>query len=395
MPKKVLRDVNALVAPQSRYVDIRPSEDGWSIRAVSADHVAMVDMTIPGASFAGYACDSEYSLDTQDIKRVLAVASDEVVWTESDGEVVAESGPMSVTMPKHPCEGDGRSVRAFDYDAGGIVGAGALAPLFKAMDPAQPSVRVGVRDGCVTFVGRDRGSRRGVSLTLSGDDVAGVFGEAACTLPAPRLKEVVSALPPDAAAELGVGRDLPMEIGVEAGLWSARCLIAPLIDEEELRHARAEDGREADLVRRVQGVRAGVRGGVRLDVPGVPCARRHPQVHQVRARVEAEGPRHAQGVPEVQLVPVRGEAGQERRVQEEAEGQMTTPEDAMIATAGVATNRLMVLAGLMRAEGIDPHMVVEAARCVDVVADGLRARRAAREQSRETAETSEEKEMER
>lgn len=234
IPRKVLRDVNALVAPQSRYVDIRPSSDGWSIRAVSTDHVAMVDMTVPATSFASYAYDREYSLDTQDIKRVLAVAGDEVVWTEKDGEVVAESGPMSITMPMHPCEGENRSVRAFDYPAGGIVGAGALAPLFRAMDPAQPSVRIGVKDGCVTFVGRDKGTRRGVSLTLSGDDVAGVFGEAACSLPAPRLKEVVSALPPDAAAELGVGHDIPVELGVEAGLWSARCLIAPLIDEEEL-----------------------------------------------------------------------------------------------------------------------------------------------------------------
>jgi hypothetical protein len=85
----------------------------------------------------------------------------------------------------------------------------------------------------------------------------------------------------------------------------------------------------------------------------------------------------------MQLVPVRGEAGQERHVQEEAEGQMTTPEDAMIAMAGVAANRLMVLAGLMRAEGIDPHRVVEAVRCVDVAADGLKTRRAERVAQRE------------
>lgn len=57
---------------------------------------------------------------------------------------------------------------------------------------------------------------------------------------------------------------------------------------------------------------------------------------------------------------------------------MTTPEDAMIAMAGVAANRLMVLAGLMRAEGLDPHRVVEAVRCVDIAVDGLKTRRAQR-----------------
>lgn len=57
---------------------------------------------------------------------------------------------------------------------------------------------------------------------------------------------------------------------------------------------------------------------------------------------------------------------------------MTTPEDAMIAMAGSAANRLMVLAGLMRAEGLDPHRVIEAVGCVDIAVDGLKARRAQR-----------------
>lgn len=65
---------------------------------------------------------------------------------------------------------------------------------------------------------------------------------------------------------------------------------------------------------------------------------------------------------------------------------MTTPEDAMIAMAGSAANRLMVLAGLMRAEGLDPHRVVEAVRCVDIAVDGLKARRAERTRGQQTGE---------
>ena len=100
LPRKVLRDVNALVAPQSRYVDIRPSSDGWSIRAVSTDHVAMVDMTVPATSFASYAYDREYSLDTQDIKRVLAVAGDEVVTARIDDREGSRPQPALLSKPQ-------------------------------------------------------------------------------------------------------------------------------------------------------------------------------------------------------------------------------------------------------------------------------------------------------
>jgi DNA polymerase III sliding clamp (beta) subunit (PCNA family) len=224
-----LRTAFTLLGTQMDEVTVRPSEEGWHVRAVSPNHVTLVDLRIGVSSFRDYEVWEEFGISVKDVLDALSTASDTAEITKEDRLVIRSDGlryrkrllPADETMPRLPTP---------DLSTEVMLDTSRLSKLVSKGDPKHGHVLFTVKDG--TFTASVEDDAQSVSLEIPAEDCALLTGDATSAYPVHAWSSLLKALPKGTMLDMSFDTSYPLVVKGSVDGSTFSWLVAPFLLED-------------------------------------------------------------------------------------------------------------------------------------------------------------------
>ena len=226
IPSKALKAACAIMSPVARELDVSFTEDGWLMSAMDQTKTAMCSVTIDAPPLP-----SPFSVPFDAMLK--AIRGDTLRVSQEDGLIIVKGGNVSTRIRTLVPDAPFRMPRQFEYSSHVSVLVDDLRDITASADPSKVgTARIVIdRDGLAVNVLDTAGE--GQTLTVPPEECLSLDGTSAAGYNVRMLASLLKAVPRGSEVLIEGGDDYPMRLSVEGEGWSAWCVLAPLVSEEE------------------------------------------------------------------------------------------------------------------------------------------------------------------
>ena len=213
-------------------VTVVPDDTGWNMIAVSPDHITLASASLSGAAFPdGYVPWDTFCANLPMLMEVLSGVKGGCDMDISTGRLVIKADGCTYKKPLY-APMDPPKLPSPDLDTEVMLAAETLKGfLDKAAKVGDAGVvRIAVAADGVHLSAEDEAGY-GMTADIPADRCALLDGAATTTYPLKEWCELVKALPADAELDVRFKDDFPAFVGCTDGVYSARWMCAPRIEE--------------------------------------------------------------------------------------------------------------------------------------------------------------------
>lgn len=227
-----LRSAMTLVATQTDEVTIRPDSDGWSIMAVSPDHVTLMKATIPTEAFTDYEVWETFAVKADDVLKSLPTSSDTVDIDISTGRLVMKADGYRYRKALLAPEENVPRMPSLNVETEVVTSVDGLLRITSQGDAKYGQVILQVTDEAfIASVEDEQGL--GASLEIPVKDCGLLVGNARCLYPLSAWVPFLKALPKGAELDIQFDSDYPLTASYTSPMLTFTWMVAPHIVQED------------------------------------------------------------------------------------------------------------------------------------------------------------------